>query len=233
MAGLGLMNRRRANQSSPTHEEISTQDYVQDSLLMWLDGIEKGSNPDVMWEDLVKSDNDFANNSAVPLADGYYCGDNGFLQNAKMSYLFKETRTMEILLTFDNAPTDISIPFIGQKDCFALAVAPNLNSVIILSNFNSNYETTKYVNPFVQGGTYSVVVTNGEMYVNGTSIAKNGVGSILAVVGAVSCIGRRGDGARKFYGIVHSIRIHDRSLTADEISKNMELDRKRFRDRTF
>lgn len=227
MSGLGLLQRRCLVPKSEVKE------YVADSLLMWLDGLTKGSRESVTWQDLISPDGDYENYGAIVETDGYYCGDNGYLKNTIQSWLFKETRTMEILITVERVVSDISIPFIERDACFSLAVAPSLGAIIVMANNGSNNETTTYANPISTPGTYAFTLTNGELLCNGEALARVSKGSILSITNEGSFIGRRSDGQRKFYGIVHSIRIHDRSLSREEIMNNLEVDRARYSSRTF
>lgn len=234
MAGIGLLSRRRAIQSSLAQEDMGDIGaYVQDSMLMWLDGLEKGAAPAETWQDLIEADNNYTNYGAWVVGDGYNCGDNGYLKNTISSWLLKDSRTMEILLTFDSAPTDISVPFIQRDQCFSLGIAPSQGYVVVIANGGNSPEATSYVNAFTAAGTYAVALRAGDMYVNGTLVNKYSKGSILTKGADSSFIGRRGDGSSRFYGVIHSIRIHDRALTVDELNYNLSIDRMRFSNREF
>lgn len=221
MAGLGLMNRRRAIQSSPTVSEIDTSGYVQDSILMWLDGIEKGGEAGV-WKDK-KGVNDFVSVGAIELENGWEFDGVGYMECVGgTSYKVSNNRTIELVVEFfGSTATECVLATASGGWAFAR------NATRYIMGMGSDY--TAFVNSLaLNPGIVVFTKSMGANYLNGEVVSAS---STAKVTGATSTLylGNKADMSLPFKGIIHSIRLHDRTLTTEEVLRNQQLDNIRFK----
>lgn len=227
MAGLGLMNRRRAIASSPVLSELNRYSYIRDSLLFELDGIDKGDSGD--WMDL-KGGITFINYGAEELLNGFsFNGASSYLmaQDAD-GWVYSPNRTMEIVFRCESEPEATSVLFtsdIATLGTFGFAIFPSSKIVAIATGIGgSNYPTYSYKN--MLGNNY-FAISKGLAILNSTQLSAS-TNSFIASANDNIYIGRRSSG-NYFKGTIHAIRIHDRALTSEELEFNRQIDIKRFK----
>lgn len=237
MSGLGLMNRRRAIQSSPIKQELSAANYIQDAALILLDGIEKG-NTEGQWTSLVNGDHSFVNYGAIAEDDGWrFDGSSSYMSNATLpaySWSSDGYRTLEVVAEFERDNTT-EIVLMGKQlgICFGRYATDKSivlsDSVIMVPSIADDMKAGIRAMGIVMDGrtTSSIQFANGVQ--NGTPIKdseikdKNGFGSTTGAV----LLGKRITG-NAFKGKIYAIRLHNRALTNEELLQNYEIDKIRF-----
>ena len=226
MGGLGLLNRRRAIQSAPVENEDYWDYYVQDSLLLCIDGLRPGDTSQG-WQELITG-NYFANNGAV-------YQDNGWVFDGKASYMdadekitnygfYTRERTLEVVLEF-SAKNITSPVLIGKTNGISFGISRD-NYVIGNSEF-----------PYVRMSPTSELKCSTAIVVNSLTIVRameNGVSlNRLSSNGAWSAakairLGASSTLSSYLQGKIYAIRIHNRLLTEEEILNNQQIDKIRF-----
>lgn len=238
MSGLGLMNRRRAIQSSPIkHEKLSAESYIQDAALLLLDGIEKG-NTEGQWTSLVNGNHSFVNYGAIAEDDGWrFDGNSSYMSNATLpSYSWNSGgyRTLEVVAEFERDNTT-EIVLMGKQygicfgryttgECIVLS-----DTTILVPSIADDMKAGIRAMGIVMDDITSASIRFSNGVQNGTPIKdseikdKNGFGSPSGAV----LLGKRITG-NAFKGKIYAIRLHNRALTNEELLQNYEIDKIRF-----
>lgn len=237
MSGLGLMNRRRAIQSSPIKQELSAASYIQDAALILLDGIEKG-NTEGQWTSLVNGNHSFVNYGAIAEDDGWrFNGSSSYMSNATLpSYSWDSNgyRTLEVVAEFER-DNITEIVLMGKQFgiCFGRYSTEKCivlsDATILVPSISDDMKAGIRAIGIVMDGreTTSIQFTNGVR--NGIPIKdseilnKQGFGSTTGEV----LLGKRKTG-NAFKGKIYAIRLHNRALTNEELLQNYEIDKIRF-----
>lgn len=226
---IDLLIRRR--QMAMAKKEPFVIPYITDGLILYLDGIEKGSTPDA-WTDLINGIVFTKKAGGVTFnSDNVQFGgsSNNCLQNTD-NYVITKCNIGTIECCYRDIPTSgvrtvfysygdsngaICLQFNGTYANYCVGNSPRPNNGIWEA------ETT---------GTYSVstalVMQNGESkgFASTTNyITRKYVGSI---------IGGSGRGSSTIYdclgGKIHSLRVYNRHLTEEEVLHNQAIDNTRF-----
>lgn len=222
MAGLGLMNRRRAIQSSPTISEIDTSGYVQDSILMWLDGIEKGGEAGV-WKDK-KGVNNFVSVGAVELENGWeFDGASHMECDGGTNYTVTTGKTLEVCVEF-YGNNDSEVVLITNSGGYAFY---RKSTGYIFMTAGSDFPTGSNPDKLAAAKVCYAKRGTGNYY-NGVSVGSPGNGRVYTG-NAVFYLGMTASGSYPFKGKIHAIRLHNRLLTTEEILQNQQLDNIRFK----
>lgn len=204
------------SEDGPVIPEI-IEGYVQDSIIMWLDGIEKGDTEGV-WSDLVGT-NHFTNNGATELTNGYEFTGTSYMTGTSANTYSWEGRTFEIVLEFaGNSSTELvymsnyGISFGRTSSQIIVASAPGVGAYAdIYAGLKAGkmlFASQENLGAVINGVLKS---SNGDNYFDGGGIF----------------LGKRSSGSY-FKGKIHAIRIHNRQLTQEEILQNQRLDNERF-----
>lgn len=215
------------------HKESFEADYISDGLVLFLDGINKGSEKG--WVDLVKG-KFYENKGATLLEDGFLFDKNSYLKGEPYPYKFNNCTIEVVICNYSNT-----------EWCSVIAGGyPNTNNIAYQSSMDggTTFAITSWGgNTGTKGAKYSYEkdMTNIKL----TSSAHNvfaitnyeenknvGEGAFTAVSNSI--IGGRcynsesltGNG--KFIGSIHCIRIYDRLLSREEMLHNQQLDNIRF-----
>ncbi|MBQ9954662.1 MAG: hypothetical protein IJO87_04435 [Eggerthellaceae bacterium] len=225
MSGLGLIFLRRGNFAHPTESGLSAADYIQDGLLMMLDGIEDGGE-DGKWMDLVGG-NHFENVNATKISNGYSFDGTQYLQCVggtvyQWGSADERGRTFEIVIEFyGNNATEVA--FMMPT---GISFGRTTKSLLI----NSGINQPTFPDPFAPFGKGVMTFSRNNVegaYINGEKVLSDGSTNFDGT-GLILYIGRRPSGSY-FKGIVHAIRLYNRVLTKEEILYNQTLDSARFR----
>lgn len=197
--------------------------YVQDGLLMWLDGEHTGPNGELQatletWYDQSGNGKDWTNNGAVPGLRGVS---------------FDASKTQYLAMDGNNRPTGVAY----IEVVFSTSASPNYQS--ILMGFGSNPG-----NIFLKGAKLAMRTANGDVLLDVEkdkvySVTSTGVmnGEQLTPESgntswtALYCrIGAyNSSNTYRFTGTIYAIRLYSRVLTAAEIAQNQAADLARFR----
>lgn len=218
------------------HQKQTAFPYIKDGLVFYLDGINKGDNPNA-WTDLIGG-RVFENHGAEVLDNGYKFNNNSstltsyllgqdvlpFLASEYTIEICFEIGTVKIgtnsFVMFSSAFLDgVAAGFLGKgnfcgKNC---SVISDIEGSL---DFIGNYSGNK----FTISSAYNKAISNGNKL---TATATNCWGIRN---NPVAIIGGRIDYSSSFNGIIHSIRIYNRLLSEEEMLQNQEVDKVRFLD---
>ena len=213
------------SEDGPVIPEI-IEGYVQDSILMWLDGIDKG-NVEGEWQDLV-SGNTFVNHGAIAETDGWrFDGASSYMDSTTLTNYgpASKNRTFEIVAEFERGNIT-EVVYMGNYLGYAFGRYVGGKSMIFSTEFG--FPTLA---DDMTSGVRIVSVSSSDIQIVASKINGNDgqVGQFEEFVGNASFIylGKRASG-NHFKGKIHAIRIHDRILTEEEILQNQRLDNERF-----
>ena len=198
------------------------EQYMQDGLIFWLDGIDKGAI-DGTWVDLIGG-KVFTSNSSTyieAVSNGFH-----FLSESGSTYVAMSNSTalvgnanwtMECACVADNAKGSASM-FTSSNRGYGMA----LNGTYKFANGTNAWTTSGIKNgPVVLALGENIGVENGIQL----TTKYGGIGQMTTSGFRVgSCQNKN----HNFYGVIHSIRIYNRVLTFDEIVHNQRIDNKRF-----
>ena len=211
----------------------TTDDYAKDNIKLQLDGID---NIDTSkWSNLSDNSNDGTINGATKQDTGYYFdGSNDYVSFKQMNY---DNVTVEATITpqiSDSSERDIIANYEGG------GYGLHIKNGYINAEFyiNNSYRAIQSLDKYEIGKTYIVQATYDgkemKLYINNK--LQNTI-SITGTIGVptnntVIMLGSnpRGTSSDGYYfkGTIHSVRVYDGALTADELYKNYNSDEKRF-----
>ena len=209
-----LLNRRRYMGGA------KEQGYIQDGLVFWLDGIDKGEN-EGYWTDL-KGGCQFT----IP-ASGVTTLTNGFEWTSKTPMPLDSGEipkgagvTVEIVLVKKTGTSNPAIIFASDKQAPSNAVGISLtnNSIVFLQRCRQMSISLSLDTLYRLSYNTDVCAANEEQ--------KNTTGTDYWSADTIG-IGTCGSG-RGIIGIIHSIRIYNRKLSLAEMINNQKYDLVRF-----
>lgn len=194
---------------------VETLNYVQDGLVLWLDGIDKGEENNA-WVDKING-HSFINNGAIFNPDHIYLDGASFLQNSSFDGISAGVGTIEVVCEFENFAST-SVLFMGKSGCLSLGV------------YQQRYCWSAGVSYATYGGGSAAA---GSISISGARALRNGLALTASSAdnwtgpNPYNWIGRRNSGSY-FKGKVYCIRIYNRQLTMDEVMANLSIDNARF-----
>ena len=218
-------------------ETASTDYYVQDGLVLLLDGIKNTRNGHStstnVWEDLSGNNYDYTlNNIQINNNNIYFKGTNNSyaLRKENLSEIFGNTlyddRTIEIVV---KDTSNSHIWMCGNSSSRkAIGIYGGRLTVSILSD---NVSTFSLKNSALKVNNYSILhKKEGEIcvYQNNEQLVNTNNLNCWDHSGEVSYIGNRSTNVTPLNGEIYSIRVYNRILTEKEINHNYQMDKKRF-----
>ena len=198
------------------------QTYVKNGLVLWLDGIDKG-NVSGSWVDKV-SGYEFAGVNNPTFGTDYVELDRktNYLVNSDFSPPTSSNGTIEVVAT--------GYTYVSGR--YQLLFMPKIidGGGIALGLYGLNVIWSTSVKPILENGVgFEVLSVNEDRALSdGTSLSFSTNTNNWGSANTNNYIGCRA-GTGVFYGgKIHSIRIYNRKLTADEILNNQRVDNKRF-----
>ena len=187
--------------------------YIQDGLIFWLDGIDKGNDP-IAWTDL-------ASGVVFPWADGVTPLSNRVLFS-----------TNHAMLKGDKY---IDWPY---RTSHLEIVADAWNGMMVFDNRGGQMALGKYYDYFMYGhsraGGYLKTHTGLSTYsINNNAVWDNAEpqtqvsGNSWVSGGDGITIGSRGN-IMKYVGSIYCVRAYNRQLSEEEVQHNFKVDKKRF-----
>lgn len=203
------------------------KDYVQDSLILWLDGIKNtrdGHNAEAtVWEDLV-GDVNFTKTA------NFSFGDNCILPTGKMdsdnTIVVPNEFTMEVVYQFTGGNNYHTIGFSEVYPRFKGRKSGMLPRWMIASGTWA--DGLEYTYALDLDATHSVAVSQNS---DGRKCYHNGVfnsgDSVVATYNSAQTL-QNYDRSEILTGKIFAIRLYNRSLTDEELAQNYEIDKQRF-----
>lgn len=214
--------RRQMIQLMPKHD-YKQNDYIQDGLVFWLDGINKGSNEGA-WTDLMGG-HIYTNYGATALENGWRLYKK-YLRSADCNFLpANSNQTVEIVFK----PTVNS----GPQAIWMQNGSGNMTTNTVLLFWNGTAATflqhnKTYTIPLTVNAYHCVSLNLTLGLVNGVKKDPNTNNDYWNNTSDYSAIGCRNSGAAYFNGDIFAIRVYDRRLTEDEMLHNQQVDNIRF-----
>lgn len=206
----------------------SLSDYVQDGLVVLLDGIKKGGTPDA-WTNLIDDASNgyiFLNSGAVSIDNGWeFDGSNQLTcRTANVRYGCKSS-TIEFVADVKNAQGERSVVFKGA----------GIGSTLPTIGEGSSEAIGFYKTNDMLVGVYGSHIKG---YKNTTRKGTWSCSGIVGIENGVAMVGGINDGFTGDYnmfricegvtGTIHSIRIYSRQLSVEEVLQNQKVDNIRF-----
>ena len=204
--------------------EIPSMDYVQDGLVLLLDGIENTrgghSASTNVWEDLSGNNYDVTmENIQINNNNMYFSGDTSIM------YSLNNINAVSVEMVLELEETEQIeqyIAYFGSIDKI-LAWSPTENA-FSLGNKKKRYSIDK----LYKLSSISVQYNPDAMYLNSKKLELN-VGSESWMYSSQYPFMISGySGGWRMKGKIYSIRVYNRALTQEEINHNYQMDKKRF-----
>ena len=211
---MDLMARRRQILAS------DSGGYVRSGLILWMDGIDKGSTSGA-WTDkavghVFESINGFTNGANYV---GLSRSSSQYFRNATYTGpAEKEPATIEVVIS-DYLGS--SMAFMPRGTSVAFGVMSSAKGAIWTSRDWATYAIN------FPAGSKLFSVNSDAVIVDGNRITTFGESEWWTGEDSYNYIGRRSTGTY-FDGKIYSIRIYNRILTQDEMLRNQRIDNKRF-----
>lgn len=215
--GLGSAN-------LPGYVRDTAPDYINDGLVFWLDGIDKGGTHG-KWVDLIGGV-EFQNHGATAIGKGWRFDKSA---DDQPQYLDSETR-----LNYPVATHSVEVCFrYGEWEASALLFATNIEGSIAAGYIKGGLFSFRHGDP---RGSF-VFAPDKEMAVSISAAANNGIANGAPLqftdiqtwdAASYPHIGWRGYGSSVFIGEIYSIRVYNRLLSAEEMRHNQKVDARRF-----
>ena len=225
-------------------EDIYNNEYLEDNLILHLDGINHGSVSDV-WQDLSKNHNDvhlsenqiFEKNNLqtnkLVMNDSVAISENNIFENEPEEFTIEivseyyDDNTSIVAAIRDASDLGISgLDFIGYSDKQAVRLLYPSDGNSLLSQYNFEKKTNEKVYRTI---TFNKTDNKMKVYESGTLVATVDVANGTAVSGKKLQLG--GLSFAENYGLngaIYSVRIYDKELTQDEVGQNYMVDSERF-----
>lgn len=231
MSNQLLLRRRMMMQSQ-------SKGYIQDGLIMLLDGIDKGVS-DGNWKDLVNRKLFTNAGGAVSIADGFRfdASDNSYLKS-NLEAWDMSTHTIEVVITTIIKTWGVVFTCGSESENFNNCVSFRtlgsgaISSDGIRTNSNFNYYILPSGSTFINKKTsfstnYDRAISNMQQCI------KSSTTDCFSTKGAAVIGGRFWGGQTlyqtgRFIGDIHCIRVYNRKLTANEMLYNQMVDNVRY-----
>ena len=234
---IGYGKDTKDTSNSKVISETASMDYVQDGLVLLLDGIRNTrsghSTSTNVWEDLSGNNYDYTLND-IKINDNniYFKGtsDSYALRKENLSEIFGNTlyddRTIEIVV---KDTSDSHIWICGNSSSRkAIGIYVGTLNVSISPD---NVSTFTLKSSALKVNNYSILhKKEGEIcvYQNDEQLVKTNNLNCWNHSGEVSYIGNSSTNGTPLNGEIYSIRVYNRILTEKEINHNYQIDKKKF-----
>lgn len=205
--------------------ETASMDYVQDGLVLLLDGIRNTrsghSTSTNVWEDLSGNNYDVTmKNITINENNMYFSGDTSIMYSSNNI----DAVSVEMVLELEESPQGEQYIASFGSLYKILAWSPNVKG------FSLGHGKKRYlVENLYKKNSISVQYSPDAMYLNSKKLENSVVStSWSAVTKYPFMISAYSSGYYKLKGKIYSIRVYNRALTQDEINHNYEMDKKRF-----
>lgn len=203
--------------------------YIQDGLIFWLDGINKGDDP-LCWTDLKQGVTFDYVNGVTPLSNRVNFAQGHAVCYADDSYLSFFNTLNAIDCTFEICLNNSAN--LTSYISFYVGIVSRLTFGFLYNNllYGTNMSDRDYQAINNKGHlSFSINTSDAKSYENGALMTKV-PGTFWSVYeGNKISIGSRGSNANYiFYGDIFSIRIYNRLLSEAEAMNNYNVDKKRF-----
>ena len=205
--------------------ETASMDYVQDGLVLLLDGIRNTrsghSTSTNVWEDLSGNNYDVTmKNITINENNMYFSGDTSIMYSSNNI----DAVSVEMVLELEESPQGEQYIASFGSLYKILAWSPNVKG------FSLGHGKKRYlVENLYKKNSISVQYSPDAMYLNSKKLENSVVSTSWSAVPKYPfMISAYSSGYYKLKGKIYSIRVYNRALTQDEINHNYQMDKKRF-----
>ena len=205
--------------------ETASMDYVQDGLVLLLDGIRNTrsghSTSTNVCEDLSGNNYDVTmKNITINENNMYFSGDTSIMYSSNNI----DAVSVEMVLELEESPQGEQYIASFGSLYKILAWSPNVKG------FSLGHGKKRYlVENLYKKNSISVQYSPDAMYLNSKKLENSVVSTSWSAVPKYPfMISAYSSGYYKLKGKIYSIRVYNRALTQDEINHNYEMDKKRF-----
>ena len=205
--------------------ETASMDYVQDGLVLLLDGIQNvrgwHSTSTNVWEDLSGNNNDLTLENVVSNSNNMYLDG---IKSKIYSEKALDVVSVEIVLELEEKNGYVYIASFGSNSK-SMAWSPVEDKGFSLGNVKKKY----LVENLYKKNSISVQYNPDLMYLNSEKLKNNLASESWGSPSSYPiAFGFYGSNSYRMKGKIYSIRIYNRALTKNEINHNYEMDKKRF-----
>jgi hypothetical protein len=194
-------------------------DYVHDSMLLWLDGVENTRNGHdasaTKWEDLSGNARDYTYHASSVIADKY-CQPNGGMTTS-VNLEITEGCTIEVVVRIQANGVSQMITAQGGQSRFTTWVGSGGNFVFGAGGASKYCVPPKAINTF-----------NSSHYVNGAPAEFTASSGSWSNVYRTRLFAYSSNTNRPCVSDIYALRVYSRELTAAEVRHNFEIDKLRF-----
>ena len=223
--------------NSKVISETASMDYVQDGLVLLLDGIRNTrsvhSTSTNVWEDLSGNNYDYTLND-IKIND-----NNIYFKGTANSYALRKENLSEIFgnTLYDDRTIEIVVKDTSDSHIWICGNSSSRKAIgIYVGTLNvsispDNVSTFTLKSSALKVNNYSILhKKEGEIcvYQNDEQLVKTNNLNCWNHSGEVSYIGNSSTNGTPLNGEIYSIRVYNRILTEKEINHNYQIDKKRF-----
>lgn len=195
--------------------------YIQDGLIFWLDGIDKGNDP-TAWTDLINGLSFPYNNGQETRSDSVYFNGNSGLTCVASSPSYPYN-SCQVEVVVNNIPNRTMIVIPSKEQSQNIAFGFYDDRVVGCVGQSSNFPAFANVSSV---GKMSYSLNKNYCYCNNVTLNFS-TNDYWIANGNVFNVGCRGNDY-KYIGNIYSIRIYNRLLTVEERIYNYNIDKQRF-----
>lgn len=227
MSGIGLIGRRRAIASSPTESIDLFKDYIQDEMILCLDGLRQGDISQGWLEQVHGAY--FVNYGAEFTGKGWRFNGSAYMdgESSMKNYGFAQvSRSIEFVVSFDQKSKSSPV-LIGKQNGMSFGVTSDGyyaigNAEMMIRRITPSESLTICTGFAVSNLIIQTALEN--LFPLDVSNNMDGVWSPASAVR----LGATSTKSSYLNGTIYAIRIHNRLLTEEEFKYNQKIDKIRF-----
>lgn len=199
--------------------------YVDDGLVLNLDGAQKGNTADT-WTDLVGG-HAFGASNGVTFGTNYVeldSNQNQYLSNTSFTVPSSSDGTIEIAFSGFSSRSTIIVFYPSSGGLLAFGYYGSSENGIIWKTAGSG-NTVKAISSSISIKTASI---NYDRAIIDGTLASKGSAQAWSNTNGTNFIGKRSNNTAYYKGKIYSIRIYNRRLTEEEILRNQRVDNYRY-----
>ena len=221
---IGYGNETSNESNSKVIYETANMDYIQDGLVLLLDGIKNSrgghSTNTNIWEDLSGNNYDVTMENITINDNSMYFSETDSIMYSSNSI---DAVSVEMVLELEESSKDSQYIASFGSPYKILAWTPND------TGFSLGHQKKRYLVENLYTKNYIMAKYNPDaMYLNGKKLENNVAYTSWSVSAKYPFMVSGYANGFRLKGKIYSIRVYNRALTEDEINHNYQMDKKRF-----
>lgn len=227
---MGELLRRRGMMAARSSEKPSIDEYVHDSMVLWLDAVQNTrSGHDAgaaAWEDLSGNGRDYTYDAANIINSDHFLANGRAITSSLALPTDGTIKTVELVVGFiASGSAQVFIP-LGNRFGTTSIGTYNSTTPYVLFQATSGSTFTQHV--FERVADADIHTYNSDGYVDGASVPVIHARAGWATVAATRLFGYSSNTSNVPACKICALRLYSRQLTAEEIAHNAALDAARF-----